>query len=191
VAREPLDSAFDADTAALDGDVAAFERVFRRYHASLCDVVAGYVGSQDVAEEIVQELFLAIWTEPGRYAVRGGLRAYLFAAARNRARQHLRHEAVGRRWLEISRHEASPPGMAAPAPDAHVQIVDAESVDALRHAIADLPDRTRTALILRWEHSMSFAAVAECMGISVKGVEKLMSIAMRRLREALGVTAPR
>src|SRR6185437_7257015 len=79
------------------GDVAAFEQLFRALHAPLCEVVDGYVRSQAVAEEIVQDLYFVIWTTRERLPAPRSFRGYLFAAARNRALHHLRHQAVVRR----------------------------------------------------------------------------------------------
>ncbi len=48
------------------GDVSAFEELFRQLHAPLCEVVDSYVRSQDIAEEIVQELFFVVWVKRER-----------------------------------------------------------------------------------------------------------------------------
>ncbi|MEP6991527.1 MAG: sigma-70 family RNA polymerase sigma factor [bacterium] len=179
------DSDAREDRAALDGDVAAFERVFRRFHAQLCEVVASYVHSPEVAEEIVQDLFLALWTSGGRYEVRGSLRGYLFTAARNRAIQHLRHEGIILALTNRSMSSDVSPGMGQPTDAPDQRAMERESRLALQRAISALPARTRTALILRWEHALSHAEVAEAMGISLKGVEKLLSVAMGKLRRSM------
>ena len=86
----PPDAAVTSpDTNDLDrlrrGDVGSFEALFFRYHATLCEIVDAYVGSQAIAEEIVQDLFHTIWRDRAHLAVRGSLRSYLCVAARNRA----------------------------------------------------------------------------------------------------------
>jgi len=166
-------------------DVAAFEAVFRAFHAPLCEVVDGYVRSQAVAEDIVQDLFFVIWLKR-RTLARVPLRPYLFAAARNQALRHLRHAAVVRRWsFRASRDSAVDSGAAAPMqPDRELEA--RETASALRAAIDELPPRSRVALVLRTEHAMSYADVAIAMGITIKGVEKLMSIAKTKLRQRLG-----
>jgi RNA polymerase sigma-70 factor (ECF subfamily) len=163
------------------GDMGAFETIFSTYHATLCEIVDAYVGSQAIAEEVVQDLFYAIWRDRERLAVRGSLRGYLCVAARNRAVQHLRHGAVALRW---TRRTATESEVSRP-PAAHAALEEEETLDALRAAIAALPPRARLAVVLRWRHWMSNAEVAESMGISVKGVEKLLATAMGRLREGM------
>jgi RNA polymerase sigma-19 factor, ECF subfamily len=162
-----------------------FEQLFRHYHAPLCEVVDSLVRSPTVAEEVVQELFLTLWSQRDRVAIRGPIGPYLFAAARNRALKHLRHLAVVQRLALDTVGDQPPPGMGEQPVPIDELVEHAESVRTLREAIASLPERSRLALVLRWEHHMPHADVADAMGISVKGVEKLLSIAMRRLRSVL------
>jgi RNA polymerase sigma-70 factor (ECF subfamily) len=165
-----------------DGDIAAFEALFRALHGPLCEVVEGYVRSQAVAEEIVQDLFFVVWVDRERLIEARSLRAYLFGAARNRAVHHLRHQVVVKRWSDRERAELSSP--AKPAPDR--QLESSETEAAVREAIDRLPARTRVAFVLQWDYEMSHAEIATAMGISIKGVEKLIATAKAKLRQALG-----
>lgn len=168
------------------GDVAAFEQLFRLFHAPLCEVVDGYVRSQAVAEEIVQDLYFVLWTTRDRLPAARSFRAYIFGAARNRALHHLRHQAVVRRSATLgdSPTDAAGTGPGPRRPDHALE--SNERAIAVRRAIAQLPPRTRVAFVLSWEHEMAHADVATAMGISVKGVEKLVATARAKLRELLG-----
>ncbi len=170
------------------GDVAAFEELFRQFHAPLCEVVDSYVRSQSVAEEIVQDLFFVVWMRRDRLRD-DSIRGYLFSSARNRALHHLRHQSVVRRWsLWVdSRPEVSGVGQSHATAD-HATEAD-ERDRAVRAAIDRLPPRSRLAFVLQWEHRMSNADIAAAMGISVKGVEKLLTIARKHLRTTLGAHA--
>jgi RNA polymerase sigma-70 factor (ECF subfamily) len=163
-----------------DGDRSAFESLFRALHAPLCEVVDGYVRSQAVAEEIVQELFFVLWGGRDQFPEARSMRAYMFAAARNRAVHHLRHQAVVRRWLDDPHLEA----LASRAPDRLLE--SQETGAAVREAIDRLPPRTRVAFVLWWEYEMSHSEIATAMGISIKGVEKLLATAKAKLRATLG-----
>ena len=166
---------------AADGDVDAFERLFRTFHAPLCELVDLYVHSQEVAEEIVQDLFLAIWMSRGRLGETRSPSGYLFTAARNRAIRHLRHGSVV--WRGKQRLAAHP----ATVPIAEdVRLVTAETNAAVRKAIDCLPPRMRLAVVLQTYHEMSQAEIAVAMDISLKGVEKLLSTAKAKLRVQLG-----
>jgi RNA polymerase sigma-70 factor (ECF subfamily) len=175
------------DTSELDrlraGDEGAFEALFFRYHATLCEIVDAYVGSQAIAEEIVQDLFHTIWRDRARLAVRGSLRSYLCVAARNRALQQLRHGAVARRHAQAAAMEGEADLDRAPRADEVLE--RQEALIALRVAIDALPPRARLAVVLRWRDHLTNADVAEAMGITVKGVEKLLTSAMTRLRHLM------
>ncbi len=181
----PAPAVTSSDTNDLDrlrtGDIGSFEALFFRYHATLCEIVDAYVGSQAIAEEIVQDLFHTLWRDRARLVVRGSLRSYLCVAARNRALQHLRHGAVTRRHAPLV---AEPDVDRAPRADEVVE--RQETLAALRTAIDALPPRARLAVVLRWRDHLTNADVADAMGITVKGVEKLLASAMARLRQRMG-----
>ena len=151
------------------------EQLFRAHYAELREFAYRYVRSESVAEEIVQDVFLAVWTKRNDLVPRTTMRAYLFAAVRNRALHSTRHAAVARRFEESERAFG---GESTRSDD----VEDAEQVAALTQAITALPGRTRLAIELRWLRQMSHAEVAEAMDISIKGVEKLLANGMRLLR---------
>ena len=162
------------------GERASFERTFRQHYAELCDFAAFYLGSADEAEEVVQDVFFAIWLRREDLETRVSMRAYLYGAVRNHALQRTRHAKVVRLHAE---REAAVPGPAGPGAD--VLLETDESALELRRAIESLPPRTRLAMELRWLRQMSYAEVAEAMRISVKGVEKLVTEGIKELRAIL------
>src|SRR5260370_41111665 len=79
------------------GDERAVESLFEAYYPALCDFVRSYLGSPDSAEDVVQTVFLRIWEHRATWEPTSGVRAYLFAACRNRALGALKHDrAVAR-----------------------------------------------------------------------------------------------
>ena len=168
------------------GEVDAFEQLFRAMHAPLCEVVDAYVRSQDVAEDIVQDLFLTLWITRSQLNWKDSPRGYLFAAARNRAFHHLRHAALVRRRAADSEADPRVAGTASAAPLPDRVLETAEVERKLREVIDALPPRTRLAAVLRWEHDLAHKDIAVAMGISIKGVEKLLGVARSRLRSELG-----
>jgi len=167
------------------GDVAAFEELFRAMHAPLCEVADSYVQSQAIAEEIVQDLFFAIWVKRDRLPDVESLQGYLFAAARNRSLHHLRHRAMVRRWTSWAATKSDVAGVAAPQRQADEALEAEERRVTIRHAIDRLPPRARLALVLQRDHEMTHAEIAEAMDISLKGVEKLLATAKQKLRPLL------
>ena len=167
------------------GDERAFEALFRAHYDPLCRFVREYVRAPEVAEDVVQGLFVRLWRDHRKHEIRGSVRAYLYVAARNAALNHIRHERLAhllsRRW------QAAP--VDAPLPAAprtpEEELASGEASAAVRAAIDDLPERARLAATLRWEHQLSYAEIADVMGISVKGVENQLGRIMKSLRASL------
>ncbi|CAN5424786.1 RNA polymerase sigma-70 factor [soil metagenome] len=163
-------------------DVSAFEELFRELHAPLCEVVDSFARSQAVAEEIVQDLFFTVWVKRTTLEP-GSMRSYLFRAARNRALHQVRHDSVVRRFGRLADAQPEVAGVAMVAESSEASLQRNVNILRLRAAIDLLPPRTRLALILRIDHGMKDQLVADAMGISLKGVEKLIALAKRALRE--------
>ena len=167
-----------------DGDEGAFDVIFREHYASLVRTAEGMLQRRDVAEEIVQDVMLALWQRRATLFVEDSLRAYLFRATRNRALNHLRHAAIERRAEpELSAVESSD----APAP---ATLVHEEIDAALRHAVSTLPPRCREVFELSRVHGLRYSEIASTLGISVKTVEAQMGKALRTLRQLLAPWLP-
>ncbi len=167
------------------GDAAAFAEMFHAYYEPLCTFVAGYVESPAIAEDVVQDVFARVWTGRSEWQLRGGVRGYLYGAARNRALKALRRTRVVSRWIDAVRRTglASGSGEGPPAADAHVR--ESELTAAAARAVERLPARRRQVYVLRRQHHLTPVETAQVMGVSVKCVELQYSQALRALREAL------
>jgi RNA polymerase sigma-19 factor, ECF subfamily len=163
------------------GDTSAFESVFREHYGNLCDFVDGYVRSRTEAEEIVDDLFYALWLRRAQWRPTTTVRASLFAGAHNRALSYRRRSALERgidadTLGEVLHTHRLDPGHGADVSD---------EARRLHSAIAALPERARLAVRLRWLERMQYQEIAEAMDIPVKGVQKLVNSALHALRSAL------
>lgn len=154
----------------------------------------GYVRARDVAEELVQEVFLALWRDREQLGAHGCSRAWLYAAVRNQALNHLRHERVVTHFRRRSERELGHPASAAggwsmmssPAPDAHTLVEAQEIDDAVAGALAILPERRKVAMTLSWKHGLTAAEIAEVLGTSPGSVRVLLTRARQELVVLLG-----
>lgn len=167
------------------GDKAAFERLYRAYYRRLVGFVYLYVHAEPIAEEVVQDVFLAIWRERARWELRTTVRAYLFQAARNTAFNHLRHQGVSRSVVDgaVADGRALAMGEGPPALDAQ-QEAD-ELARAALAAIGRLPARCRMTYTLCRGHGLSYGETAQVMGISEHTVKVQMARALQALRTEL------
>ena len=174
------------------GEESACEALYRAYRDPLWRFAYGYVRSAAVAEELVQEVFLALWRNRADATPGSSLRPWLYAAIRNQALNHIRHERVVTRLAEraaVNRQENGSEGsgaeravaMGAPAPDA-LSAIEADELDAaVARAVAALPERRRVAMTLRWKHDMSPTEIARVLGTTSAAVRVLLTRARQDL----------
>jgi RNA polymerase sigma-70 factor (ECF subfamily) len=163
------------------GDEGAFEQIFRTYYARLVSFARTGIDSQDLAEETVQEVFLHIWMRRESWVVERSLAAYMFRAVRNRisnARRSLRLETSYN--ADIARETDGGLDVSGDG-----RLHEAEIEAALAKALALLPDRARQVFLLSRRQHLTYAEIAEVIGISVKTVEMHMARALSQLRLAL------
>jgi RNA polymerase sigma-70 factor, ECF subfamily len=166
-------------------DERTFEAIFRTHYGSLCAFALRYARDHALAEELVQDLFADLWMRRAAWAARAGSeRAYLLAAVRNRALNLRKRQAVERDWEES---ESAPEVRELhPRPARADQLLEtAELEHRVRAALESLPERCRLVMHLRWREQLSYAEIAEVMGISVKGVENQLARGLKALREKL------
>ncbi len=162
------------------GDGPAFEALFHAYHAPLCAFAYRLVGVRDLAEEIVQEVFLYVWERRETWDVRTSVKSYLFTAVRNAAMSYLRHERV------VRQREAETVDLfVRPAAAADGRVRTAELVAAVQRAVGRLPERCRLIFTLHREQGLTYSEIAEVLEISPKTVEVQMGRALKALRKAL------
>ena len=162
------------------GDQATFEAIFRAYYPRLVILVQVYVRSKETAEDLVQQLFLALWRRHRTLEITDSLNAYLFRAARNTAFNHLRHARVER--LGRDRIAAAPLRLVAPADE---MVGEHDLARAIDQAVEELPERCRLVFTLSRREGLSQREIAEALGISLKTVETQIHRAFEALRHKL------
>ena len=181
MAGSPSDSEYVAGLRA--GDAHAYEAVFREYHARLCSFACSYLQNRSEAEEVVQDLFLALWQKREQLEVRTSLRAYLFTAVRNRVLNRSARARLERLHLE----QIDPNGLESSENRSADDHISSEQIAArVEAAMSELPAGCRRVLQLRWQDGLSYAEIAEALSISVKGVENQLARARKSLRQRLG-----
>ena len=161
------------------GDRTAFEQLFRCWYGRLATYAAGLTQTGDGAEDVVQDLFVALWRKHESLPELDKLPAYLHRATRNRALNQLRQQRTAGKWL--SNQDSNP----STAPVAESELVGGEVAARVNAALADLGPRSREIFLLSRDQGLTYSAIAETLGISVKTVETLMSRSLKALREAL------
>jgi RNA polymerase sigma-70 factor (ECF subfamily) len=182
----PAPTAFDP-RATLDrfkaGDHQAFDTLYRAHHPGLCAFANSIVRDHASAEDLVQDVFVTLWANRQSLTTLTTPRAYLYAAVRNRALNHLRRQSVGDAWQESETRD--PESASSTQPSADDDLDARELHQQLQAALAGLSPRSKVAATLRWYEQMTYAEIAEAMGISEKSVENQLSRAIKALRTIL------
>jgi len=166
------------------GDEATFEQVYRTYHASMWEIAHRYMRDRDGAEDVVHDVFRMVWERRASLVVEGALAVYLFGAVRHRALNVLRHTGVVRRAADAFGSDDVPAlGTPPPRADAEAAVHDLERY-VMRYVDA-LPERTRTLVLLRWRHRLSYPEIAAALGMSTDAAKKLGQRVQQVLRPLL------
>jgi RNA polymerase sigma-70 factor (ECF subfamily) len=165
------------------GDRDAFGQIFAEYYPRLVAFArAGLQGGRsEVAEETVQDVFLEIWARRDTWTIERSLAAYLFRAVRNRISSERRTLRLERGYAESVVREIDT--ATREKADDHLDEVVLEA--ALASALAVLPERARQVFLLNRRDHLSYAEIADVLGIAVKTVEMHMARALRALRASL------
>lgn len=158
------------------------------HRAQLLRFLRARTGDAAEAEDIIQELWLRLRTQPVGPVANG--RAYLFQMANNlvldRVRERQRRARRDRQWSEsVQLAPGSGEEVAAPDPAPPDALIEQEELQQLAAAVDALPEGARRAFWLHKIEGASHAEVAARLGISRSGVEKHIALAMKHLRRML------
>jgi RNA polymerase sigma factor (sigma-70 family) len=168
------------------GDEHAFRELFGRYAATAHALAFRLVRQAQVAEEIVQEAFLAVWRNPDRYdGARGSVRSWLMGTVHHRAVDAVRREQAQRRRAEQAAGQG--PGFVEDPVDDVLAAIDLPRERRLvRTALGELPDEQREVIQRMYFDGLSQSQIAERTGLPLGTVKSRTLLAMRRLRAHLG-----
>ena len=166
-------------------DAGGFETIYRRYAPAAFGLAMRVLRQPTLAEEVVHDAFLAIWTAPDAYdATRGTFRMFLFSLVHHRAVDAVRREER----LRAREQRSNPP----PVPDEDVMDTVVEELELadrrrrVRDALAELPAEQRRLLELMYFRGWTQSRIATEEAIPLGTVKSRVFAAMRRLREELG-----
>ncbi len=160
---------------------AALAEAYRRHAGAVYGLARRVLWDEALAEEVVQELFLRLWSAPERYdAERGSLRSFLLTQAHGRAVDMLRSESARRR-----REQAEAASTVTTAGDVEHEAIDLTVGDSVRDALHRLPERERKAIELAYFGGHSYREVATLLGEPEGTVKSRIRSGLGRLQVQL------
>jgi RNA polymerase sigma-70 factor (ECF subfamily) len=162
------------------GDLAAFEEVVRRHQRRVYGTALRIVRAHDVADDVAQEAFVRAWRSLDRFELGRPFGPWVCRIAANLAVNHVRSPRA--REVGLPEGHAETPS-SDPGPLGAV--LDDEAKRVLDAAVAGLPADQRAVFVLRAVEEMSYAEIAESLGLSLGTVMSRLFRARERLAKAL------
>jgi RNA polymerase sigma-70 factor (ECF subfamily) len=177
-----LDSATDDAlvAACLDGRKDAFDIIVERHRRSVYHLCYRFVGNHEDASDLSQEVFVRAWRGLNGFKGHAALSTWLYRIVVNTCLNRVQTRTLATESLESDNF------VDTRTDDPGVRVLRAERAEAVRKAIAKLPDKQRATLILRSYRDLSHREIAEVLGSSVGAVKANFFHALANLKKILG-----
>lgn len=159
------------------GSEAAYRSVYLYYYERLCIYVLNFTSDRVVAEDVVQEVFLKLWTRRQQLKPDGSLNGYLYTLAYNEYINIYRKNRQRDRELEVFRLKSLSELL-----EGNEEAYQ-EKLSRVKKAIEELPPRCKEVFLLNKQHGLRHKEIAKRLDISVKTVENQVGKAMTQLRK--------
>lgn len=158
------------------GDREALEKLVRRYASPLLTFIVRMIGDRHRAEELFQEVFLAVWTKRRQFKLKYAFRGWLFTIAANRCRSDFRKKQIPTAPAHDPATTAS--GETAPSTTA----IATETASLVSTAVEQLPPQQRTVVVLRIWNGLSFREISEVVGTTESAARSNMHRGLQTMR---------
>ncbi len=168
-------------------DKTAFKELYYKYFAALHTYAIKFVNSPEIAEEIVNDLFTAIWNKKLEIDITTSLKSYLYTAIRNRCISKLRQKKVHFQRIDNEDEYFDESKIILPVSQENglSSLIANEMEDKLMLAIDKLPNRCKEIFMMSRFKGLKQKEIAKEMNLSINTVEKQISRALQKLRDEL------
>lgn len=154
-----------------------FAEIFDNHSESLRNYMYYKCGDMHLAEDLVQESFVKLWQSCSKVLI-SKAKSFLFTVASNLFLNVVAHKKV------VLKHQKQTTKQYTKETPEFI-LEEKEFMEKLQNAIADLSEKQREVFLLNRIDKKTYTEIAEIVGISVKAVEKRMSLALKKLREKI------
>ena len=160
------------------GNEICLNMLFDNYYRALCVYAFRFVSDADDVEDIVQEVFIAIWERDAQYPTYNAFRSFLYNSVKNAGLNHLKHKNVEEKYLASLNLEDE-------GDDIDLKMMEEELYRLLFKTIDELPDKCRNIFLLHLEGKGN-EEIALLLNLSILTVKTQKKRAMSYIRERLG-----
>uniref|UniRef100_A0AB33J1P8 RNA polymerase sigma-70 factor n=1 Tax=Prevotella sp. GTC17253 TaxID=3236793 RepID=A0AB33J1P8_9BACT len=153
----------------------AFDRLFLKYHGKVLRFVTMFIGDEDEAKDVAQDIFARLWLKRQSMGNIQNLDNYFYITARNAALRNIRHhiiERLDRQHTEI-----------ADVPELDTPEFTSRLEACIQEAVAQMPEQRRRIFMMSRYENMSHQEIADELNISKRTVDKHISLALADIRK--------
>ncbi len=169
------------------GDESAFVSLYRRRQGGIYRFALRMSGSETIAEDVTQEVFMTLMRGDGRYdSSRGSFSAYLYGIARNQVLRRIEKDRfLSPIYEDDDERETAPPESLITLTDPLADLTRKETIASVRQAVLALPAHYREVVVLCDLQEMSYADASVALGCAVGTIRSRLSRARALLIEKL------
>jgi len=168
-------------------DEMAFTQLYVRFGKRLIQFSQSLVRSKEIAEELVEDVFVKLWANRSQVDEIENLTVYLYVAVKNRSLNVLSQKA---RELITASFDYLDAPLAEFAADPYDLMITSEMMASMRQAIDELPPRCKMIFRLIREDGLRYKEVADILNISINTIDVQMAIAVKKICAALHIKSP-
>lgn len=165
-----------------NGDRQALDALYQRYAQPLFGYLLTLTADHGLAEEIMQDTFVAAWRAAENFEGRSSVKTWLFGIARRQS-----YNSQRRRRLTVT-NDAMLDLTASDEPEPETVLLQNAARQTISDAIAQLRPVHREVLVLAFVHGYSYAEMAELLDVPIGTIRSRLSNARRLLRQRLEPT---
>lgn len=159
-----------------DGNQRAFTDLFNLYYANLYRFVRYFLAESD-AEDVVSEVFVALWNNRGKLLLVNNFNSYIYTMARNEAYAYLR---LQNKIQNVSLDDM-PVSLSICEESAEGRIIEKEMIEVYNKAVAQLPERCKLIFLMVREEKLKYREIADILQITTGTIEQQMNQAIKRI----------
>jgi len=159
-------------------DAKALKILFERYYSPLCHFAFKFVQEVHLAEEVVSDVFLALWLKKQTIEIRLNLRAYLYTAVRNQSLNYVKKNKILFEDIETVLHENNTSDL-----NADRIVLDEEMKGDVDAILQRLPEKRQLIFRMNRIDGFSYKEIAEILSISIHTVQNQMVAAVKFLTD--------
>ena len=164
----------------VEGDVSAFDEIVAEQQQRVTGLTYRLLGWTADVEDVVQEVFLAVFKHLGRFRCESSLNTWITTITVNKCRSWRRKQLLK---LKLVQHEQSKPALSAPQADQGM--VDEETFSRVRQTLGSLPRRYREVVILHYLEGIEISEIANVLNLTRNAVDVRLSRARAQLKTKL------